>query len=115
MPSLGEVALTAVCEPASYLKAMKSVEKPTWEAVVHAEYRSLTFNSTWELVSCSRGMKVIGSLWMMFKLKRDSNENITKYKPRLVARGDQQQPDSNSVFAPHVRYTSLRVILVLAC
>jgi hypothetical protein len=37
-------------------------------------------------------MKVIGSMWK-FKLKRDSKGHITKYKERLVARGDQQQLD----------------------
>ncbi len=59
-------------------------------------------------------MKVIGSMWK-FKLKRDPNGNAIKYKARLVARGDHQQPDWNSVFAPTVRYTSLRMILALAC
>jgi len=59
-------------------------------------------------------MKDIGSVWK-YKLKRDSKGRITKYKARVVARGDQQQPDWNSVFAPTVRYTSLRVILALAC
>ncbi len=58
-------------------------------------------------------MKVIGSMWK-FKLKSDSKGNVAKYKARLVARGDQQQPDWNSVFAPIVRYTSLRIILALA-
>ena len=37
-----------------------------------------------------------------------------KYKARLVARGDMQEMDWNSVFAPTLRYTSLRVILALA-
>jgi hypothetical protein len=65
-------------------------------------------------VPYSKDMKVIGSMWK-FKIKRDSKRNINKYKVRLVARGDQHQPDWNSVFAPTVRYTSLRVILALAC
>ncbi len=38
-------------------------------------------------------MRNIGSMWK-FKLKRDSTGNITKYKARLVARGDQQEPDA---------------------
>jgi hypothetical protein len=46
MPSLGTAALAAVCEPASYLRAMRSPEKSKWEAVVNEEYRSLTSNST---------------------------------------------------------------------
>ncbi len=32
MPSLGPSALGVICEPASYLRAMKSPEKPMWEA-----------------------------------------------------------------------------------
>ena len=91
MPSLGAVALVAVCEPASYLISMRSPEKPMWEAAIHAEYLSLTPNSTCKLVPYSRDMKVIGSVWK-FKLKRDSKGNIGKYKARLVARGDQQRP-----------------------
>jgi len=59
-------------------------------------------------------MRVIGSMWK-FKLKRDSNGNVSKFKARLVARGDMQDPDWGSVFAPAVRYTSLRVILAIAC
>jgi hypothetical protein len=46
MPSLVTVALAAVCEPATYLRATRSPEKPMWEAAVNAEYFSLTSNST---------------------------------------------------------------------
>ena len=49
------------------------------------------------------------------KLKRDASGNIKKCKARLVARGDHQEPDCNSVFAPTVRYTSLHIILDIAC
>ena len=114
MPSLGTVALVAVCEPASYLIAMRSPEKPMWEAAMNAEYHLLTSNSTRELVSHSKDTKIIGSMWK-FKLKRDSKGRITKYKARLVARGDQQQHDWNFVFAPTVSNTSLRVIMALEC
>jgi len=59
-------------------------------------------------------MKVTGSSWK-FKLKRDKEENITKYKARLVTRGDQQEPGWKFVFSPTVRYTGLRVMLAIAC
>ena len=59
-------------------------------------------------------MKVIGSSWK-FILKRDKEGNINKYKARLIARGDQQEPVWNFVFSPTVRYTSLRVLLAIAC
>jgi hypothetical protein len=87
MPSLEEVALTAVYAHISYLGAMKSVEKPIWEASVQSAYLCLTSNSTWESVPYSKDMKVIASMWK-FKLRRDSKGNISKYKARLVARCD---------------------------
>ena len=78
MSSVGEVALTAVCEPASYLIAMKSLERSMWEAAIQAEYLSLTSNYIWELVPYSKDMKIIGSMWK-FKLKRDK-KGTSKYK-----------------------------------
>jgi hypothetical protein len=70
MPSVGEVALITVCEPAFYLRAMKSLERQIWEATVQAEYLSLTSNnSTWEPMPYVKDMRVIGSMWK-FKLKR---------------------------------------------
>ena len=57
--------------------------------------------------------RVIGSLWI-FKLKRDSNGKVLKC---VCARGDQQtyEVDYNETFAPTLRYTTLRVLLLLAC
>jgi hypothetical protein len=60
--------------------------------------------------------RVIGSLWI-FKLKRDSNGKVLKFKARVYARGDQQtyEVDYNETFAPTLRYTTLKVMLSLAC
>ncbi len=98
--SVSEVNLLAVSQPSSYNKVMKSPEKPLWRKAVESEYLSLTICSTWELDPYLGTMRIIGSMWK-FKLKRDSTANITKYKARLVARGDQHEPDWNSVFPPH--------------
>jgi len=59
-------------------------------------------------------MRVIGCSWK-FKLKRNKSGAITKYKARLVACGDMQYLDFVSVFAPTMRYITLRVLLALAC
>jgi hypothetical protein len=48
-------------------------------------------------------------------VKRDSLGSILKYKARLVARGDMQDLDYTSVFAPTDRCTTLRVFLAFAC
>ena len=59
-------------------------------------------------------MRTIGCSWK-FRIKRDSSRAITKYKTRLVARGDMQHLDFAFAFAPTVRYTTLLVLLALAC
>ena len=43
-------------------------------------------NGTWELVDLPRGTKAIGPKWV-FKLKRNEDGSINKYKARLVGRG----------------------------
>ncbi len=64
------------------------------------------------LVAQKPWMHVIGSSWK-FKLKLDKTGFVIKLKARLVARGDMQAMDWNSVVAPIVRYTTLRAILAL--
>ena len=53
----------------------------------------------------------------IFNIKRDSNGEILKCKARVCARGDQQahEIDYKETFAPTLRYTTLRVLLSLAC
>jgi hypothetical protein len=85
-------------------------------SAVEKELRSLTDNQTWDLVPIPPHQRVIGSLWI-FKVKRDSSGKILKFKARVCARGDQQtfEVDYHETFAPTLRYTTLRVLLSLAC
>jgi hypothetical protein len=52
----------------------------------------------------------------VFKLKRDANGQIARYKARLVARGYTQEKgvDNHETFAPTVRVISIRTLLALA-
>jgi hypothetical protein len=43
-------------------------------------------SKTWTLVPSPAGRKLVDSKWV-FKLKRDANGKIARYKTRLVARG----------------------------
>jgi hypothetical protein len=57
----------------------------------------------------------VDSKWV-FKLKRDANQQIVRYKARLVARDFTQEKgvDYHETFAPTVRVISFRTLLALA-
>ena len=105
-----------VPEPSSFRKAMNSDAKQEWAAAINKEYNSQMERKTWSLVPLPHGRRAIGCLWR-FKVKRDAEGNIIKYKARLCARGDHQQEgvDYNETFSPTVRYQTLRTLLALAC
>ena len=62
-----------------------------------------------------KGKCSITANWI-FKIKRNMHGDINKFKARLVARGFQQQEgiDYHDVFAPVVRWSTIRLILALA-
>jgi len=103
-------------EPSSFKRATSGDNCDQWLKAISSEYESHLVNKTWTLVEYPQNAKIIGSMWR-FKIKRDADGSIIKYKARLCARGDQQTNgiDYNETFAPTVRYTTLRVLLALAC
>ncbi|KAJ2985252.1 hypothetical protein NUW54_g10210 [Trametes sanguinea] len=63
---------------------------------------------------CPPDRKPIGCKWV-FRLKRDSDGRIVKYKARLVAQGFSQIPgvDYDETFAPVVRLETLQTLLAV--
>jgi Reverse transcriptase (RNA-dependent DNA polymerase) len=61
------------------------------------------------------GRKAIGSRWV-FKVKRNADGSIERYKARLVAQGFAQRPgfDYTETFAPTPKWAALRAIFALA-
>ncbi len=49
------------------------------------EMAALDANKTWELVPLPKGKKAIGCKWV-YKMKHNSDGNISMYKVRLVAK-----------------------------
>jgi len=104
-----------VYEPASYKQALRSPHAKEWETAIKNEYDSLVARSTWKLVPRPAGRKLVDSKWV-FKLKRDADGQIARFKARLVARGFTQEHgvDYHETFAPTVRVISIRMVLALA-
>jgi hypothetical protein len=91
---------------------MQSENAKDWEIALNKEYASLLANQTWELVKKPLGAKLIPSK-LIFKLKTDALGNVERFKVRLVAKGFAQRPgiDFDEVYAPVIKYTTLRVLL----
>lgn len=79
-----------------------------------AEYMTLLQNGTWKLVPPSPEFNVVGNKWV-FKLKRNADGSIQRYKARLLAKGFQQHPgiDFFETFCPVAKASTIRVVLAI--
>lgn len=101
-------------EPRTYQEAIDSSESQNWKNAMESEYDSLIRNHTWILVQKPENQRVIDNKWV-FKVKKNPDDTIDRYKARLVCRGFNQEYgiDYMETFAPVVRFDSLRAILAI--
>ena len=111
----GTAYIATIAEPQSMEEALGSDQAEQWKLAMDDEMASLLDNNTWALEESPPGVKPIPVKWV-YKLKRDSNGNITRYKARLVVKGFRQREgiDYQEVFAPVSKYSTLRAILAVA-
>ncbi|KAI5355953.1 hypothetical protein L3X38_008848 [Prunus dulcis] len=102
----------ALEEPTSYRVASYSLE---WTKAMQDEIDALHMQGTWDLVPPPVNKNVVGSKWI-YKIKRNSDGTVAKYKTRLVAQGFSQEPgfDYLETFSPVVRHSTVRIIFSLA-
>lgn len=95
-----------------YDRAMKRPDHECWKEAILTEISSLNNMRTWTITDLPKERKPIGSKWI-FRIKRDTNNNIIKYKARLVALGCHQKPgeDYEDIYASVVSKTGLRIFL----
>ncbi|GJR76087.1 retrotransposon protein, putative, ty1-copia subclass [Tanacetum coccineum] len=103
---------TTITEPTSFTVANNS---PEWRQAMKEEYDALMKNGTWSLVPRASTTNVVDGKWV-YRLKRDKNGAIIRYKARFVAKGFRQQPgiDFHETFSPVVKSTTIRAVLSLA-
>ena len=102
-------------EPNTYAEAVTGPNAKDWKLAIAEELASLAENESWLLTELPEGRSTVKCRWV-FREKRGAEGEIIRYKARLVAKGFTQQYgiDYLETYAPVVKLTSLRIILVLA-
>lgn len=110
-----QLNLLEVREPANLQEALNSPHANAWKKAMDDEYESLISRGTWEETELPEGRKANGSRWV-YKLKVNSEGQISRYKARLVAQGCGQVNgvDYNQTYAPVIAFAVLRLLLGLA-
>ncbi len=82
-----------------------------WKEAIQAEYHSPIENGAWELMSMLENRQVITGQWC-FRLKKDRNGQILKYKARWVAHRFKQEEkvDFVETFAAVVKPISYKCL-----
>jgi hypothetical protein len=88
---------------------------PEWDVATTEEYSSLMKNQTWDLVSLSKGQKLVHCKWI-YKTKYATDGSVDKHKAHLVAKGFSQVEgiDYSETFAPVAKMNSICLVLSLA-
>ncbi|KAK6141586.1 hypothetical protein DH2020_024687 [Rehmannia glutinosa] len=79
------------------------------------ELAALDRNPTWILVPREPDYNVVGCKWV-FRVKRNSNGSVSRYKARLVVKGFKQRPDIDfhETFSPVVKTSTICIVLTIA-
>jgi hypothetical protein len=109
------VAGTDASKPKLFWEAMQRLDANLWYKAAVKEMQAHIENGTWELVKLPPRRKAIGSKWV-FKVKRNADGSIKRYKACLVAQGFSQRPGINfdKTSAPTGKWAALRTIFALA-
>jgi hypothetical protein len=101
-------------EPMSRTEALRQHDGHFWQEAMNEEILGCYNNGTWTEVDSKPWMNLISTKWV-FKKKRGPDGEITRYRARLVVKGFGQWAgwDFGAIFAPVVRYSTIRMILAL--
>lgn len=105
-------------EAETYERAMNGPHAQQWAHAIQEELDQLEKNETWKLVpesSIEPGHRPLSGKWV-FKVKRDVNGAVARFKARWVVRGYLQQLgiDFDQTFAAVVKPMAFRVLFAIA-
>jgi hypothetical protein len=106
-------------EPQTYAQALKSKNAVHWKRAMDLEMGSLDENHTWDLYPIDKihvhKKEILSGKWV-YKIKRDTDNNIERFKARWVVRGFEQIEglNYNETFASVVKPMSYKALFAIA-
>lgn len=102
--------------PFTYHDAITGRDHLKWKQAISNEIQNLYNNEIFTFVKFVPKNKTLISTKWVFTLKRDSNNNVIKWKARLVARGFKQRYgiDFNLTYSPTLNIDALKLIIAFA-
>ena len=99
-------------KPKSAQDAVLGTNKKEWASSMADEMMSLIDNKVFDIVRKPSNRKIVSCRWV-YALKRNGSGDVYRFKSRLVAKGYSQTQgiDYDEVFAPVVRYDTLRFLM----
>lgn len=93
-------------------QAIKSADKEEWVKAITKEIKTLKAMECWEQVSRPVNERVLHTKFVL-KRKRDENNEISKYKARLVVCGNEEVESHEETFSPVAHYSVIKLIFCL--
>ena len=105
-------SLSDQIEPSCLSQILKHFE---WRQAMLEGFNALLVNGTWSFVPQQPQFNIIGNKWV-FRLKRDPDGSIARYKVCLVSKGFDQHPGINytKTYSPIIKPQTIKLVLCIA-
>ncbi|TVY74571.1 Retrovirus-related Pol polyprotein from transposon TNT [Fusarium oxysporum f. sp. cubense] len=113
LPDLRKEVIT---EPKTMTEALQGPQREHWLRAIHSELRSLLTKGTWRMLDRNQAHNRPLTVKWVFKVKKNEDGNLDRFKARLVVRGFEQQFgfDYNQTFASVAKAATWRILLTVA-
>lgn len=98
--------------PKDYSDLNKREDKDLWEKAMVREIESINRNNTWKLVNRPKNVEILDTKWV-YTYKPFEDDQLDKYKARLVVRGFAQKKtfQYDELYSPVTKMTTIRTLL----
>ncbi len=93
----------------------QAMQEPHWLAAMEKEVEELKAKDAWVLVERTEEMRVLPGVWA-FRIKKDENGNVVKYKARWCVNGssDKFNWTSEVIYSPVAEISTVRILFAIA-